>query len=582
MKPRNASLRITVIFFSLTFFLVAGIPNLGSSTGVVGETYYEETEQLYSQNVDNQQESEGAIPSQERFLIFGYSADATPISDEKGQGSDRINEDTFCGKIYERLSEDIENEGSYFKGYRVRTVKLDSSQRFKGLLEHERLSDIAFQREIGLNEGEEITNEVKRSFFEDNLGLECGPNSITDEREDTLKAINGTFSNKFYTTGAKVLIHRDKRHLLYQPGFFADDSNEPSTLIGVVGGERQNDEVPNGCPEEIENDVEIGTTTGYAVQAIYGAQVKVLVLREQAKECLVDDKIAAYSSDEILLRGMLDVYSDDLRDYVIEPHIAPLTHEAYGIVAYGNDDARDSLVQRINQWSGELGEYLKENEEKLPKYSVKQNNSSWIESSWHQIDSFYRSLLPLFLLKSSRTSLILVSCVLTLVSATAIVLILTHRWIATPIAKLFPWLFRWPLGLIEKLRIKGYSDNSKVLQLLADMLRGPEQLIREIYNKSQGINKSEIDSYDVVQVFEAQVKFAKQVRSEEEVEEEEIATNIAEQIKTDPHARRVVNELFRLFTTSLVNKLGTQVGEKSGDKFMNVLTRIAEQVYRAD
>jgi len=51
----------------------------------------------------------------------------------------------------------------------------------------------------------------------------------------------------------------------------------------------------------------------------------------QAQKCCI-----AYSSDEILLRGMLKDHAIELSGYVIEPFIAPLTYEAYGIVAYGN------------------------------------------------------------------------------------------------------------------------------------------------------------------------------------------------------------------------------------------------------
>jgi hypothetical protein len=567
--------------------LVFQLSNVGDAVNIEGfknsEIYFREPEKLYSQLATEVNQDSGVLPSKGSFLLFGYSADAAPISSERGGGSDEIDENTFCGQIYQKLkNEKASNE--YLAGFKFKTVKLDSSQRFEGLINHKSVTEIAKQSGIDLNgKNPSEKKQLKQKFFEQHLGIECGPNSITEGRDISLREINGKFSNKFYTTGLKILIHRNDRHLLYQPKFFAENStssNNVPRIIGVVGGELKDDESANGCPKDNQqSSVGIGTTTGKAVQAIYGAQVKVLVLRSQAKDCLINKSIIAYSSDEILLRGMLKEYAEDLKDYVIEPSTAPLTYEAYGIVVYGKNDLRDALIQRVQTWSNELKDdnFIKKKESELPQYSS-QEKASLISRAWQPIELFYRANLPLFLLKSNQ--LILVA--LSLLTILLLLLFLTHRWIATPIAKLFPCLFGLPIRSIERLRARGFANNNKALQLLAEILRGPEQILRETYNRSQGINKSKIDSYDVVQVLEVQVKFAKQFRPDSKVEEEEVVNKIAEQIKTDPHARQVVAELTRSLSTSWANHFGEQVGKESAEKFMSLLSKIAEQVYKSD
>jgi len=580
MKLKKIRLKVVTIFF-LSFMVVFQLSNVGVAVNKEMETSFEGSEKIYSQATAEPNQNTEEVTNGKNFLIFGYSADATPISSEKGGGTDEIDGATFCGQIYQRFK-DARDEDGYLKDYELKTVKLDSSQRFKGLIEYLNLSEITQQPEIEFNGKSDPEKEkLKREFFENNLGIECGPNSITRAREINLEKVSGVFSKKFYTSGAKILIHKDYRHLLYQLHFFAENpktSNNIPTVIGIVGGERRKDEDANVCPvDNLQSAEGSGTTTGTAVQAIYGAQVKVLVLRSQAKNCLTDKSIIAYSSDEILLRGMLKEYATELIGYVIEPFIAPLTYEAYGIVAYGNQ-ARGELIQRIERWSDDLNreKYFETKEKELPKY-YSQDKSFLIGSLLLPIESFYRSAIPLFLLKSNQLILIGLSLLIALFS----LLILTHGWVATPIAKLFPCLFRLPINLIERLRAKSFADDNKLLQWLSEVLRGPEQILRETYNKSQGINKS-IDSYDVMQVLEVQVKFVKQFRPDSQAEAEEVADNIAEQIKTDPHAREVVNELTRSLSKSWADQFGEQVGKESAAKFMSLLSRIAEQVYRSD
>jgi hypothetical protein len=584
MKLKKIRLKAITIFF-LSLIFVFQLSSVGVAVSKEIETHSEGSEKLYSQAITETNQNAEAITNGNNFFIFGYGADATPISSQQGEGTAKIDEATFCGQIYKKFEE--ERKHGYLKGYVIKLVELDSSQRFKGLIEHRNLSEITRQSGIEFNEKmkDPEKDNLKQRFFEKNLGVECGPNSITKERESDLEKVSGVFLKKFYTTGAKILIHKDNRHLLYQPSFFAENqktSNGIPRVIGVVGGERKNGEAVSGCLVDNPQDArDNGTTTGTAVKAIYGAQVKVLVLRSQAKDCLIDKSIIAYSSDEILLRGMLKEYASDLKDYVIEPSIAPLTYEAYGVVAYGRSELRDALIQRIERWSDKLNEekYFEAKEKELPRYNA-QEKSSLVSILWLPVESFYRSGFPLFLLKSNLLTLIILSIFIALFS----LLLLTHRWIATPIARLFPCLFRLPIEFIERLRKRGFADDNKVLQLLSEVLRGPEQILRETYNKSQGITKSEIDSYDVVQVLEVQVKFAKQFRpdSQMQIKEEDVANDIAEQIKTDPHAREVVNELTKSLSTSWGNQVGEQLGKESADQFMSLLRRIAEQVYRSD
>jgi hypothetical protein len=587
-----------IIIFLLSFILVYQSSNTFGTANQGALTDSQEAISFYSQVLPENQDTQ---PNKAKHLIFAYSADATPISSQDGAGSDEIDKGTFCGQILEKLeAAQKSTDTPYLHEYTIKKVWLDSSQRFRGLIEHPTVAEIAGKnnddsdhskreqsREDQLNKEVEREKNAK-AFFVNNMGIECGPNSITPSRVKSLANFNGTFSDKFYTTGTKILIHKDARLNLYKSDFFSDH-NRKDNIIGVVGGQREKDNKnSSGCPpDDISNDQGSKTTTGGSVQSIYGSKVKTLVLRSQAKACLNNKEkpIIAYSSDEILLRGMLERFPSDLNDYVIEPPNSPLTHEEYGIVVYGEAKSRGELVQRINGWSNLLkAGFFETKEKELPIYSSQEKNFLFKRIGL-PTELFFRSHMPSFLLKANQLKITALSLFAFIISF----LILTHGWVAIPIAKLFPCLFRAPIGFIERLRAKGFEHNNKILQLITEMLRNPERILRETYNKSQGIGRGVIDSVDVVQVLEVQVKFAKQFRPNpnmlnEEVanKEEEIANKIAEQIKSDPYAREVITELTRLLGTSWANTFGEQVGQESANQFMNLLSKIAEQVYNSD
>lgn len=165
------------------------------------------------------------------------------------------------------------------------------------------------------------------------VGLECGPNSRTPQREQVLQPYQGLFSKPFVSTATKLLIRQDK---------VADFYDDPARIrIGVL--------------EKTDNSTNLPVTTALIRQVFPTAQVRSLASRKLAVERLLlpvaaEDAIDAYASDEILLHGILDSLAEvapaQRNQYSIEPPFSGFSREEYAIVVYNNPD----LLAKVNAW----------------------------------------------------------------------------------------------------------------------------------------------------------------------------------------------------------------------------------------
>ena len=423
--------------------------------------------------------------------------------------------------------------------------------------------------------------------------MECGPNSKTKERSLSLESKNGVFSKTFYYTGTKLLIHKDNRNYIYSNDFpFVDRSDAISSLssnqenfpqinkIGVIGGSRKSISDSSECPIELDNLTISGTTTGENIPFIYGAPTKVLALRSQAVSCLLDKKIIAYASDEILLIGMLKENGEKLANYVIEPRTSPLTYEEYGIVLYGSGDSREKLKRQVDKWLEEdSAEVLEKvwSEQKYTNYSYAVDANIPVRILWRPLESLYRQSIPLKLMQLGIVRVILAASLSLLMG----VLFLTHRWIATPIVRVFPFLFTIPISGIRHLRRRGMDKNNWLLLFLAESMRGVEETLVDILQKSGGRKASQVSEYDVLQLLKIQLHISERLNYLERKKgldssdaNESVAEGIAEQMKYNPHARKVFEEAIQ----SGAQSFGSGIGSESANQVVRLLSRIEELI----
>ncbi|WP_165790148.1 transporter substrate-binding domain-containing protein [Cuspidothrix issatschenkoi] len=158
------------------------------------------------------------------------------------------------------------------------------------------------------------------------LDGECGPNTITNERQDSLEKRDASFSGSFAWTGAKLLLKNIHKASFYQLEPFKGE------VIGVYG---------------------MTTTTNSLIGSIYtSAQEIIQVDRKDAFEKLDSGNIKAYASDEIILEGMLkDLKNQNpgkSQQYSIVPYSKPLSHEAYGMIIYNKSSKNHSLLGDLN------------------------------------------------------------------------------------------------------------------------------------------------------------------------------------------------------------------------------------------
>ncbi len=250
--------------------------------------------------------SQQPTPEQPKILYFGMLEDSSPISSKSGTND----QSTFCGKLFSHLKKEYDSP------------------------------EIQFQA-IDLRYTERFAKEIRRDNSNITLAVECGPNTITTEREEKIKNIGGEFSSPFFMTGAKLLIRKDQLEYFEKiNNSFNPVINNNILKIGVIKSKKQSE-----------------TTTGGLIPTLYPKIAKVEPIdpkrnpRRNAVERLKSDNIDAYATDEILLKGLLKEDDDLRKSHVIFPALGKLSYEQYGVVIYDTDFQKGkTLPNTINSW----------------------------------------------------------------------------------------------------------------------------------------------------------------------------------------------------------------------------------------
>lgn len=521
-----------LVFFAFlittTFFLIA----LNKHTPIHASNIsaYESGEEfIVAQNSDVQ-------PQDKPFLVFGFGADSPPISNGVQSIERGIDSDTFCGVLYDAIEERFSDE------YQISRVPMYSGQRFQGFQQLKITDDITIDSE-----------DTSKAFFSKNIGLECGPNSIRGFREEELKKYGGKFSEGFYTTGAKILINKEDRRLLYKQDFPLANSATGSKIIAVVGGI---DRISGStsCPllTDATTNTKVGkTTTVDAINTIYGATIKEYAVRDEALDCLLTQgsSTLAYSTDHILLQGLLKEFQDNydnLDEFVIEPKTHNLTYERYGVVVYGEADER--LLSTVNGWIQDIGiDLMDKIDSKLSKFRYTlEGPGTW--TYWRPIEVFYRDKLPLFFSSRGTVS----TFILFVISLLSLGIMLTHRVIAKILSRLFPQPFRFIIDTRRYLREKGDKKNNSILKWLGSFGIGSEEVYALALKETQGYqptNLGDIDDYVIANILMNQfriVRYVERMANEEQKNPEDIKEAIVEkvsrQMKHNPHTQGIVSE----------------------------------------
>ncbi len=229
--------------------------------------------------------NQGRVNEKEVYY-FGLQANAPPISNNNGLGWEG-----YCYAFIETLKERIPEK--------IEIVSVKIQHRFTG----------------NGDNGEK-------------LDAECGPNTITPGRinkELKENGRDGTFSETFAWTGAKVLLPDKKR-----PDFF-NQSKLKKLKFGVLGG----------------------TTTKTLVASIFpSVEQKNIVLlkdRQDAITKIKEGEVDAFFNDELLLNSVLKelLSSKNAQDYSLLPTF--YSKEEYGIIVYHvSKDKNNNLLTAIN------------------------------------------------------------------------------------------------------------------------------------------------------------------------------------------------------------------------------------------
>lgn len=255
------------------------------------------------------------------YLYFGYLTDADPVSyDDDGE---------FVGYCKSLMD--------YINDQKVFNLPLKGA-----LVRYPR----RFQRYA------EIVDDGKFKQVQTNkLIVECGPNTITSDREKDLRVINSDFSNHFYSTGAKLLIKKNEG---IESSLFDQEIPLKGQTIAII-----------------EN-----TTTNNFIKQIYtrSSTIPVADDRREIAESIGNNiqDISIYASDEILLEELLRKRWDQLTNqgkinyYQRFFPKCRLSHEEYGIVVYDiSREKNKQVLDLINKFIGnnKLEQWLSQNDE---------------------------------------------------------------------------------------------------------------------------------------------------------------------------------------------------------------------------
>ena len=211
---------------------------------------------------------------------------------------DRENVQTgYCGDLADSLGEYLERRLNIAAGIKV--IKLSSSL------------------------------ENRFDLVGDNtVHLECGPNTITSDKQDT------TFSNPFFISGTRFLVPKDN----------VDKVNRDRSLAEIRVGVLQDSTTADFLQE-----------TYPQAEAVYFQGDKGSI---NAIEATADGNIDAFVNDSVLLQGEIEQQNLSLRNYILTPE-QPLTCNFYGLILPEGQSKWKSLVNDFiaeedreikNQW----------------------------------------------------------------------------------------------------------------------------------------------------------------------------------------------------------------------------------------
>lgn len=233
-------------------------------------------------------------------VVFAYSADGSPVSyspNIRNTPTDKVL--GFCGELFDYLASE---------GYELTAKGIEVYERF----------------------------EVFAGTLQGDAGIQCGPDSLTRGRQQTLNAVDGSFvgefSKTFFVTSTKLLIRATGVEAMYE--------NSAQLRIGVL-------EAPDGS---------FPVTNALIAGVFSTATIVPLSSRAMALERLVlavDDSraIDAYASDEVILADMLhkDIkkwYPEKWQDFRIEPPLYGYSREEYVLAVYN----APQLLEKVNVW----------------------------------------------------------------------------------------------------------------------------------------------------------------------------------------------------------------------------------------
>ncbi len=257
-----------------------------------------------------------------QVLYFGHMSYTAPIAYiAESDGTLR----GYCKSLLEYLKDT--------KNYNIEPVPVEYKYRFTGTMKHK-------QKKI-------------------QLGVECGPNTINNERRESLKTLKingedypGYFSKPFFRTETNLLLKKSQegknfKELYEQKELFKQsaDTNLKNRKI-LVGGKTNN---------EVGKD-----TNNQIIKSFYpNAELREFDSRKEIWDILMTEpEVIAFAGDEILLVEFLKDkkkdYPDKIKNYTIVP-IVPILPEGitshkqdYGIVYYQKNFPK--IEKDISDW----------------------------------------------------------------------------------------------------------------------------------------------------------------------------------------------------------------------------------------
>jgi Signal transduction histidine kinase len=252
----------------------------------------------------------GSVAAEPVPIVFGYATDASPISYHEDFGRGKSVQG-FCGSLLAFLRDsdydyDIPANETY--EYKIK----NAAQRFENF--HGYLKSVA-------------PNQI---------GIQCGSDSLTKDRITTQAMLKGEFSVPFFVARARLLIRREKIKILY--------TNPNSLKIGIQQGSTKSP-----------------VSTRIAFNAFFPTAPEPIGIanREEAINSLLSDgenRIDAYIGDDIVLLDILntEIAKKNKQDlFSIESPMQGYSREEFAVVIYNaprEKDGSSALKKKIDKW----------------------------------------------------------------------------------------------------------------------------------------------------------------------------------------------------------------------------------------